>query len=70
MFSNCLMRLTIHVPLGLSKVDISSSVDMSASPFARRAHRPVLPGYLLQAVQCGEVKKVRNWLLRGGSVDA
>ena len=37
---------------------------------ASRADRPVLPGYLLHAVQRGEVKKVRNWLLRGGSVDA
>ena len=34
------------------------------------AARPVLPGYLLHAVQRGEVKKVRNWLLHGGRVDA
>ena len=36
----------------------------------RWTDRPMLPGYLLQAVQRGEVKKVRNWLLRGESVDA
>ena len=30
----------------------------------------VLPGYLLRSVQCGDAKKVNNWLLRGGSVDA
>ena len=32
--------------------------------------RPLLPTYLLHAVQCGELKKVRKWLLRGGRVDA
>eukprot|EP00964_Phaeocystis_antarctica_P058409 scaffold34646_cov54-Phaeocystis_antarctica.AAC.2 len=53
--------------------DVSScntrAVQMSTIKY-RWTDRPMLPGYLLQAVQRGEVKKVRNWLLRGGSVDA
>ena len=32
--------------------------------------RPVLPSYLLHAVQRGDVKKCRSWLQRGGRVDA